>query len=179
MFVSESKFRDHPADFIPHILNPNPPALEALITKPAVEAALLVRLAKKAKWYGQELGPTGEIVDGDNAVLKINVAEVVTLYRDYIIPLTKEVEVSLTFSSRVCEVTDRSTVPIGRVSAASFGWTFGRGNQDFDGIWSEKVILQRRIYPFILSCCHRERASERDSLRQQQQRYFLAENDIA
>lgn len=95
MFVSESKFRDHPADFIPHILSPNPPALEALITKPAVEAALLVRLAKKAKWYGSELGPTGEIVDGDLAVLKINVAEVVTLYRDYIIPLTKEVEVSL------------------------------------------------------------------------------------
>ncbi|KAH7099558.1 chorismate mutase [Auriculariales sp. MPI-PUGE-AT-0066] len=62
-FVSESKFRDHPADFVPHILNPNREVLEALITKPAVERALLERLS------------------------------VHDLYEKYIIPLTKEVEV--------------------------------------------------------------------------------------
>ncbi|KAK4047639.1 chorismate mutase aro7 [Microbotryomycetes sp. JL201] len=92
MFVSESKFLDKPSDFIPHILNPNPQALEGLITKPAVEKALLVRLEKKAKWYGAELGPDGEPIK-DEGKTKVDVDEVVKLYRDYIIPLTKEVEV--------------------------------------------------------------------------------------
>lgn len=97
MFVSESKFLSDPAAFIPHILNPNPSALEALITKPAVEAALLVRLEKKAKWYGQELGPTGEVVNVTTGAgeTKLDVKEVVRLYKDYIIPLTKDVEVRL------------------------------------------------------------------------------------
>lgn len=94
MFVSESKFQAAPADFVPHILNPNPAALEALITKPAVEAALLRRLEKKARWYGSELGPDGEVVESDKGG-KVDVDEVVRLYREYIIPLTKEVEVSV------------------------------------------------------------------------------------
>lgn len=95
MFVSESKFLSDPAAFIPHILTPNPSALEALITKPAVEAALLVRLEKKARWYGQELGPTGEVVNVTAENTKLDVKEVVRLYKDYIIPLTKDVEVNL------------------------------------------------------------------------------------
>lgn len=94
MFVSESKFLSAPHDFIPHILDPNPSALEALITKPAVEAALLLRLEKKARWYGSELGPDGEVVL-DKEKSKVDVDEVVRLYREYIIPLTKDVEVSL------------------------------------------------------------------------------------
>ena len=98
MFVSESKFRSAPADFIPHIYTRNTEALAGLITKPAVEAALLKRLAKTAAFYGQELAAGGNPkttlaqVEKDN--LKIDVEEVVGLYRDYIIPLTKEVEVS-------------------------------------------------------------------------------------
>ncbi|GAA5913565.1 chorismate mutase ARO7 [Sporobolomyces salmoneus] len=91
MFVSESKFLSSPSSFIPHILTPNPPILESLITKPAVEAALLRRLEKKAKWYGAELGPDGEPLEGSGE--KVEVEEVVRLYREYIIPLTKEVEV--------------------------------------------------------------------------------------
>jgi chorismate mutase len=50
-FVSESKFRKDPAAFIPHIINPNPDALEALIVKPEVEKALLERLEKKVSSY--------------------------------------------------------------------------------------------------------------------------------
>ena len=96
MFVSESKFLSAPSDFIPHILNPNPSALEGLITKPAVEAALLRRLEKKAKWYGSELGPDGEVVPIE-AKSKVDVGEVVRLYKEHIIPLTKDVEVSEKF----------------------------------------------------------------------------------
>jgi hypothetical protein len=68
---------------------------------PAVEAALLRRLAKKAAFYGQELDANGnpkttlDQIEKEN--LKIDVEEVVALYRDYIIPLTKEVEVTALF----------------------------------------------------------------------------------
>lgn len=112
MFVSESKFLSAPASFVPHILNPNPQALLDLITKPAVEAALLIRLEKKAKWYGMELvldEKSGELVPKEGGGAKVKVDEVVRLYRDYIIPLTKEVEVSsgLTFR-RVCGMNSRA-----------------------------------------------------------------------
>ncbi|KAG2153105.1 chorismate mutase [Suillus bovinus] len=94
-FVSESKFSANPAAFIPHILTPNPTALEALITKPEVERKLLQRLRKKAAIYAQEFSADGEaIVNSDlNGRAKIDVDGVVELYESYIIPLTKEVEV--------------------------------------------------------------------------------------
>lgn len=87
---------DKPSDFIPHILNPNREALEALITKPEVERKLLLRLQKKATTYAQDFGVEGEfMVNGKvNGSGKIDVDGVVDLYESYIIPLTKEVEVS-------------------------------------------------------------------------------------
>lgn len=108
--MSESKFREAPHKFIPHILAqpPNNEALAGLITKPAVEAALLVRLGNKAEIYGQELDPQGKLrknpgecqagASGD-AETRLDTDEVVALYRDWVIPLTKDVEVS--FDSRV------------------------------------------------------------------------------
>lgn len=94
MFVSESKFLASPSDFIPHILSqpPNTEALAGLITKPEVEAKLLVRLENKAKVYGTEMDADGRVVDTGKT--RIDVGEIVTMYRDYVIPLTKDVEVS-------------------------------------------------------------------------------------
>lgn len=98
-FVSESKFIEDPAAFIPHILNPNRQALEALITKPEVERKLLLRLQKKAATYAQDIALDGDLKVNDggtiNGVGKIDVDGVVDLYESYIIPLTKEVEVSV------------------------------------------------------------------------------------
>jgi len=91
-FVSESKFVADPSAFIPHIQNPNPAALEALITKPEVERKLLQRLRKKAATYAQDFAPDGEALDV-NGSAKIDVDGVVDLYESFIIPLTKEVEV--------------------------------------------------------------------------------------
>ncbi|KEI37315.1 uncharacterized protein L969DRAFT_105113 [Mixia osmundae IAM 14324] len=94
MFVSESKFRSDPAAFVPHILEPDPDKLAGLITKPAVEEALLRRLEKKALMYGQELDGAGNpLPAAGHAKTKVDVDEVVKLYRDWIIPLTKDVEV--------------------------------------------------------------------------------------
>lgn len=96
-FVSESKFQENPAVFIPHILKPNPAALEALITKPEVEQKLLQRLLKKATTYAQDFqSEDAVVVNGHgraNQASKIDVDGVVDLYESYIIPLTKEVEV--------------------------------------------------------------------------------------
>jgi chorismate mutase len=87
MFVSESKFRSDPASFIEPIQTRNRKALEDLITKPAVEAALLIRLASKAKVYGQDLN------NGASQDCKIDEEVAVRLYREFVIPLTKVVEV--------------------------------------------------------------------------------------
>ncbi|PVF92515.1 putative ARO7-chorismate mutase [Serendipita vermifera] len=108
-FVSESKFQSAPADFIPHIIDRDRAALEALITKPEVEKALLVRLRKKATLYARELDMQGEPVDvqaeenkptvpngasnGKKGRFRVDVDAVEQLYEHYIIPLTKEVEV--------------------------------------------------------------------------------------
>lgn len=95
-FVSESKFSDNPAAFIPHIQKRNREALEGLITKPEVERKLLLRLQKKAATYAQEIVDPELKVNGDSHVNgkgKIDVDGVVDLYESYIIPLTKEVEV--------------------------------------------------------------------------------------
>ncbi|KIK99864.1 hypothetical protein PAXRUDRAFT_822316 [Paxillus rubicundulus Ve08.2h10] len=94
-FVSESKFAADPAAFVPHILKPNREALEALITKPEVERKLLLRLRKKAATYAQDFNPDGDAIAGShlNGSAKIDVDGVVELYENYIIPLTKEVEV--------------------------------------------------------------------------------------
>jgi len=96
-FVSESKFQDNPAAFIPHILEPNRAALEGLITKPEVEQKLLQRLRKKASTYAQDFAPDGEIkrdANGDAVITgKIDVDVIVDLYESFIIPVTKDVEV--------------------------------------------------------------------------------------
>ncbi|KIM22251.1 hypothetical protein M408DRAFT_28885 [Serendipita vermifera MAFF 305830] len=98
-------------DFIPHILKQNHKALEALITKPEVERALLARLRKKAALYARELDmrgdpletevqTNGQLDSADKAqkaagkgVFHVNVDTVEQLYENYIIPLTQEVEV--------------------------------------------------------------------------------------
>ena len=118
-FVSESKFRSNPAAFIPHIQNTNREALAALITKPEVERKLLHRVRNKARLYGQDFGADGQPLSSANGTNesngangysrggspvsvgfpggKIDVDSVVELYEHYIIPLTKEVEVSGVF----------------------------------------------------------------------------------
>ncbi|ORX40937.1 chorismate mutase [Kockovaella imperatae] len=94
MFVAESKFLSAPHDFIPHILStpPNGDALAGLITKPEVEAKLLVRLGNKAKIYGGEFDADGKIIE-TSGMGKIDVQKIVDMYRDHVIPLTKVVEV--------------------------------------------------------------------------------------
>ena len=81
---------ESPGDFIPHIRSRNRDALDGLITKPEVERKLLQRVRKKASTYAQE------IIDGEtvSTAQKVDVEGLVDLYESFIIPLTKDVEVS-------------------------------------------------------------------------------------
>ena len=115
-FVSESKFRADPAAFVEHIRTRDREKLGEMITKPEVERRLLQRVRNKARLYGQEVDADGKPVpmlgsdaslptesvpgngsgsgNGEGKIGKIDVEGVVELYEHYIIPLTKEVEVS-------------------------------------------------------------------------------------
>lgn len=85
-FVAESKFRAERELFTGLIEKRDAAAIGDLITKPAVEKKVLERLRLKAKTYGTEPGTA--VAQG-----KIDVDAVVAMYKDVVIPLTKEVEV--------------------------------------------------------------------------------------
>jgi len=73
--------------------------LESLITKPEVEAKLLIRLQKKVDTYSPDIAADGDSPSSVKELKKPNGGKIDTdgvldLYESYIIPLTKEVEVS-------------------------------------------------------------------------------------
>jgi chorismate mutase len=86
-FVAESKFRTETERFTALIKAGDREGIGAAITKPEVELKVLERLRLKARTYGTD---PSQGVDGAG---KINVDAVVTMYRDFVIPLTKVVEV--------------------------------------------------------------------------------------
>lgn len=97
--MSESKFKENPAAFIGPIRSRDRATLDALITKPEVERRLLLRLRKKAAQYAVEFGPNDEVRPASESnglsLGKADIDAVVgELYEKYIIPLTKDVEVS-------------------------------------------------------------------------------------
>ncbi len=86
-FVAESKYQTEKERFIKLIKAEDREAIGAAITNEAVEKKVLERLRVKAKTYGTD--PT----IGADGPVKINVEAVVKMYEDFVIPLTKEVEV--------------------------------------------------------------------------------------
>jgi chorismate mutase len=85
-FVAEGKYRDAPALYREPIRAGDRAALWTLITDAAVEARVLERVRLKAQTYGQD--PNGEAGQS-----KIDPARLVDVYRRWIIPLTKEVQI--------------------------------------------------------------------------------------
>ena len=63
-----------------------------LLTYPAVEESIKRRVETKAKTYGQEVTVNVK-EDGADPIYKINPSLVADLYGDWIMPLTKEVQV--------------------------------------------------------------------------------------
>jgi len=88
-FVAEAKFRKDTEGFTKMIKEKDIAGLEAAITNAAVEKQVLKRLELKARTYGTD--PSEK--DLETSQSKINVEAVVNMYRDWVIPQTKEVEI--------------------------------------------------------------------------------------
>ncbi|KAI9886119.1 MAG: Serine/threonine-protein kinase [Watsoniomyces obsoletus] len=86
-FVAEAKFRQDPTRFEQMIRADDRAGIATAITDEKVEKKVLERLRLKAKTYGTD--PS----NGMEGPVKINVDAVAAMYRDIVIPLTKEVEV--------------------------------------------------------------------------------------
>ncbi|ORX92175.1 chorismate mutase [Clohesyomyces aquaticus] len=88
-FVAEAKFRKETERFVKLIKAEDRQGIDEAITDARVEQKVLERLRLKAKTYGTD--PESN-ANGDNPI-KINADAVVAMYKDWVIPLTKEVEV--------------------------------------------------------------------------------------
>ena len=91
--VAESKFRAHPDDFRPAMAARDAGRLLELITVPDVEERVLRRVALKARTYGRD--PEGQA--GQD---KIDPEHVVELFRRWLMPMTKQVEVDYLLQRR-------------------------------------------------------------------------------
>lgn len=88
-FVAEVKYLSDPPLYDELIRNRDVAALTAKITNAAVEEQVLARLERKAVTYGRDpMNP-----DASTAQQKVDAKTVVGMYRDFVIPLTKEVEI--------------------------------------------------------------------------------------
>lgn len=94
LFVAESKFRTEPERVSEMIRARDREGLMAFITKPEVEARNIKRVIIKARAFSHniEVGEDGQELSGP-ATYKINPEYIGTAFRDFIMPLTRDVEV--------------------------------------------------------------------------------------
>ncbi|CAA3009118.1 chorismate mutase 1, chloroplastic isoform X1 [Olea europaea var. sylvestris] len=91
-FVAEAKYRASPDVYNAAIKAQDKDQLMDLLTYPTVEEAIKRRVEMKTRTYGQDV--TVDVgVDGTDPVYKINPILVADLYGEWIMPLTKEVQV--------------------------------------------------------------------------------------
>lgn len=88
-FVAESKFQSETELFTKLIIARDSEGIEKAITKPEVEARILDRIEKKAETYGVD--PT--LRWSEKAQGKIDPKAVRKIYEEWVIPLTRKVEV--------------------------------------------------------------------------------------
>ncbi|KAL8172357.1 hypothetical protein V2J09_024161 [Rumex salicifolius] len=91
-FVAEAKFRASPDIYKAAITQQDPDRLMNLLTYQAVEDAVKKRVEMKAKTFGQEV-PVVPILNLTEPAYKIKPEVIADLYSDWIMPLTKEVQV--------------------------------------------------------------------------------------
>ncbi|KAI1498680.1 chorismate mutase [Biscogniauxia marginata] len=87
-FVAESKFQSDREKYTKLIKAGDREAIGDSITNAAVEKQVLARLGLKARTYG-----TDPSITSPEGAGKINVDAVVSMYKDFVIPITKVVEV--------------------------------------------------------------------------------------
>lgn len=90
-FVAEAKFRAHTEQYTALIKAKDCDGIMELLTDRAVELKVVERVKLKAATFGQDLNSPGAEVG--NSLLRIPPAAVADLYEEWVMPLTKEVEV--------------------------------------------------------------------------------------
>lgn len=105
--MAEAKFRSRPEEYAELIRAGDADGLMALLTDRAVELKVVDRVRLKAATYGQDLGsglpaakagvnPGGDSADAGGAPVRYKVAPetVAALYDQWVMPLTKDVQVA-------------------------------------------------------------------------------------
>ncbi|KAK8916312.1 Chorismate mutase 2 [Platanthera zijinensis] len=92
-YVAEVKFRDAPMDYSSAIHDKDREALMRMLTFERVEEMVKQRVAKKAMVFGQQVTLEEDNWGGDTLNYKVDPTLISRLYSDWIIPLTKVVEV--------------------------------------------------------------------------------------
>lgn len=90
-FVAESKYRADPVSFAESLKNSDKESLRRIITDPETEEQVLKRVARKAGAYGRDLN--GEEKKPEMSI-GIQPEKAAQIYRDWLIPMTKDVEVA-------------------------------------------------------------------------------------
>ncbi|XP_065632813.1 chorismate mutase 3, chloroplastic [Quercus suber] len=91
-FVAEAKFRESPTAYEDAIRAQDRAQLMELLTYETVEAAIKKRVEMKAKTFGQDV-TVNQGEDVADPVYKIKPSLVANLYGEWIMPLTKQVQV--------------------------------------------------------------------------------------
>ena len=91
MFVAEAKFTASPGEYEPAIQAGDADALMATLTFPDQEDRVVERVRGKAATFGQDLDAQGNVTDVQYKVAPQVVAD---LYKTWVMPLTKEVQVA-------------------------------------------------------------------------------------
>lgn len=92
-FVAEVKFRDAPHDYEPAIRSKDTEALMKLLTFEKVEEMVKKRVEKKAETFGQEVNCVSDGDGESEKKYKVEPSLVSRIYGEWLIPLTKDVEV--------------------------------------------------------------------------------------
>ncbi|KAG8058285.1 hypothetical protein GUJ93_ZPchr0002g25001 [Zizania palustris] len=96
-YVAEVKFKDAPQDYSPLIHAKDTDALMNLLTFKAVEEKVKKSVEKKARIFGQNVtledGADKQEGNEDDSVCKVNPKVLSELYDQWVMPLTKDVEV--------------------------------------------------------------------------------------
>ena len=90
-FVAESKFRSETDKFTALIRASDREGLGDAIVNKKVELMILERMRRKVETFGQEVSADG--TPSKSTAQKLNADAVVKLYEDFVIPVTKDVEV--------------------------------------------------------------------------------------
>jgi chorismate mutase len=90
-FVAESKYQHNPARYQELVEKEDIKGIIELLTNIEVEKKVIRRAYTKASTYGQDIGVQGPIVESTG--YKVDPKLIADIYRDMIIPLTKDVEV--------------------------------------------------------------------------------------